>query len=383
VFILQSHRAERRRISMTQKNGSSDPSTDRNKILREILPAIQKNCDISDAHHSGLFSLCGLFLRLKDLYNWEQRNPPWNPTDKDRLLKWIDGKEALWLECHEYPYASLRLNGSTFHHFDHQKINRILNPAGFYYGAGYGRGLKPTFFLGTIKEKRHFQGYTIMILDRDLVCDLSFTPAQRQGKTIILRLDPLRFFLWAKMQETEQAEREAAALALDYYEWTPALPPDKQFEPIVQSEMETVLFHELGEAKDRTFPPNLWRSLLTRFPFSRIELVLRTLKDLLADTHPGGTLAYLVRERKPGSLAFYLANLKGLRRSLFPEIVQSINAFKETKDWSDIESARKKGRHRLIRQARRIGEPAAKWLPSEPEKFSDWMEREFFKPLGL
>jgi len=37
---------------------------DRALLLRELLPAVQRNCRISDATHSGFYSLCGLFLRL-------------------------------------------------------------------------------------------------------------------------------------------------------------------------------------------------------------------------------------------------------------------------------------------------------------------------------
>ncbi len=360
-----------------------DPSVDRDRILKEILPVIHKNCDISNAHHSGLFSLCGLFLRLKDQYNWENKNPPWNPTDKDQLLTWIDRKETLWLNCLDSSYEPIRINGHTFNYLNNQAVNQYLIPAGLYYGSGYGRGLKPTFFLGTVKEKRRVDGYTLIILDQDLACDLSPAPAQRQGRTIVIRLDPLRFFLWSKIQEIEHLEREGTDLALFYYGWDPSLPPATQLEPIVQSELETVLFHELGEARDRTFPQGLWRSLLVHFPLSRIELYLRTLKDLLADTHPGGTLNHIIREKKGGSVGFYLSNLKGLRQSLFPEIIAAIRQFKIHQGWTVIEKARKSGRDRMIFQARRIRALAETWMPSQPEKFFDRFELEFFKPLGL
>jgi hypothetical protein len=368
---------------MSDLKTTLDPSVNRDRILKEILPTIQKNCDISNAHHSGLYSLCGLFLRLKDQYNWEQKNPPWNPTEKDQLLTWIEGQETLWLNCLDSPYEPIRLDGHTYNCLNHQAVNQYLLPAGLYYGSGYGRGLKPTFFLGTVREKRLLYGFNIIFLERDLACDLSLAPAQRQGKTIVIRLDPLRFFLWSKIQEVDQLEREGTDLALDHYGWNPSLPPDIQMESVVRSEMETILFHELGEAKDRSISQTLWRSLLVRFPFSRIELYLRTLKDLLADTHSGGTLKYIIRQKKAGSLGFYLSNLKGLRRSLFPEIVKAIREFKIHGDWANIEKARKEGRERLVLQAHRIQYLAETSRPIQPEKFTNQIEQEFFKPLGL
>jgi Family of unknown function (DUF6866) N-terminal domain/Family of unknown function (DUF6866) C-terminal domain len=355
----------------------------RTAMLRQILATIRKNCTIADAHHSGLFSLCGLFLRLKDQYNWEQKRPPWSPTHHDRLLKWIDLKEALWLECLESPFEPLLINNHPFDCLDSRGINQHLVPLGLYYGAGYGRGLKPTFFLGTIKEKRLVHGYTVIILGQELACDLSQVPGQRQGKIIVLRMEPLRFFLWSKIQETEKFEREASTMALSYYGWNPKLSPDNQLDPILESELETVLYHELGEALDRGFPQGLWKKLISAFPFSRVELYLRTLKDLLADTHPRGTLNHIIGGQKAGSLAFYLSNLKGLRRALFPEMVPAIRQFRKEKDWSAVNRARKEGRNRLIVQARRIQELAERWMPARPKKFSDQFEQEFYKPLGL
>lgn len=368
---------------MSNPEGKNNPSALRKKILKQILPTIQKNCAISDAALSGLFSLCGLFFRLKDQYNWEQKNPPWSPTNKKRLLEWIDHKETVWLNCLDSPLEPIRINGRAFDYLNSRGINRILIPLGLYYGAGYGRGLKPTFFLGVVNQVRRCPPYTVIVLDHELACDLSLTPGQRQGKVIILRREALRFFLWSKIQETEQSEREATAKALFYYGWDPSLPPDRQLEVLVQSELETVLFHELGEAQDRTITRDLWRTLLDRFPHSRVELILRSLKDLLADTHPGGTLSHIIRERKAGALAFYLSNLKGVRRSLFPEMVAAIRQFTRQEDWSAVESARRTGRHRLLTQGNRLRELSKKISASSPDHFLAGFEEEFLKPLGF
>ena len=43
-----------------------------NRVARQILD----NCEISDAQHAGLYSTCGLALRLRDLYKWEHRLNP-------------------------------------------------------------------------------------------------------------------------------------------------------------------------------------------------------------------------------------------------------------------------------------------------------------------
>ena len=353
------------------------------EIIQQILPSIRNNCLIADAQHSGLYSLCGLFLRLKDQFNWEQGRPPWSPTQEDRLLEWIDRRESQWLSGFDTPFEPIVIGERKFDSLNSQAINHHLLPLGYYYGAGYGRGLKPTFFLGAVREKYCHFGFTIIVLDRELALDLSLTPALHQGRHIIIRTEPLRFFLWAKIQETEQFEREATAMALNFYGWDPKRSPEEQMGPILKAEAETILHHELGEALDRAFPRVLWKKLLMTFPFSRVELYLRTLKDLLADTHPRGTLAHIIRMRKAGSVAFYLSNLKGLRRSLFPEFPQAVRRFKEEEDFSSLEQVAREGRQRMLVQTRRIKELAGQTLPDRPEAFCQSFEREFFKPLGL
>ena len=53
---------------------------DPGNITRQVL----RNCEISDARHAGLFSICGLALRLRDLYKWEKGLDPWVEKDSSR-----------------------------------------------------------------------------------------------------------------------------------------------------------------------------------------------------------------------------------------------------------------------------------------------------------
>ncbi len=64
--------------------------------LKSLTRQVLQNCDISDAYHSGLYSICGLALRLRDLYKWEKQLPPWEERDSSEILDWIDAKETRW-----------------------------------------------------------------------------------------------------------------------------------------------------------------------------------------------------------------------------------------------------------------------------------------------
>ena len=118
--------------------------------IDSISSQVKHNCNISDAFHAGMFSICGLALRLRDLYKWEKGLPVWEESDSSEVLEWIEAKENRWEHYPENGFEELTINGRTFDSFDTVGINMILEPHHFFYGAGYARSLKPTFFLANI-----------------------------------------------------------------------------------------------------------------------------------------------------------------------------------------------------------------------------------------
>ena len=63
------------------------------------------------------------------------------------------------------------------------------------------------------------------------------------------------------------------------------------------------------------------------------------MKDLLADTNENGVLHYIMREKRAASLGFYVAFLDGLRKELFPELIDAFPEFVRTRSWQTIERA--------------------------------------------
>ena len=49
--------------------------------IDDITDQVLENCDIADARHAGLYSICGLALRLRDFYKLENRLSPWVEND--------------------------------------------------------------------------------------------------------------------------------------------------------------------------------------------------------------------------------------------------------------------------------------------------------------
>ena len=67
--------------------------------------------------------------------------------------------------------------------------------------------------------------------------------------------------------------------------------------------------------------------MLERFPQTRLELWVRTLKDALADVNDWGRLAYIVAEQRLPSLAVMLAWRPGLFPALLPEFAPAFQDF--------------------------------------------------------
>ena len=306
-------------------------------ITRQVL----HNCDISDAYHAGMFSICGLALRLRDLYKWEKGLPAWEESDSAEVLEWIETKENKWESHTENGFEELTIDGKTFDPFDTVGINAILEPHHVFYGAGYARSLKPTFFLADIAEKTNSGEHIIYTLGRELARDLLTIPALTQDDCVILRQESARLFIWDSIFYIKKSSRPALEFALDCCGLKDHQP--KALQPhlttILAALKETYIYHEIGELQDPDFDRDTWREVIAAFQYSPVEYLARAVKDLLADTNKFGTLPYIIREQKTAALAFYAAFLDGLAKKFFPELLTSFQEFTRTSDWEIIEQA--------------------------------------------
>jgi hypothetical protein len=306
-------------------------------LTRQIL----HNCDISDAQHAGLYSICGLALRLRDMYKWERRLNPWEEKDSSEILDWIGQKEQLWETLAEATYADLTIDGKRYNPFNTSKINAVLEPHRILYGAGYAYSLKPTFFLAEIENKDRANGYSVYTLGRELARDLLTLPALSQDNMILLRTESAKLFLWDQMVYIKKSSRPALQFALQQCGLKQQHPEALRLHlPIIlAAQKDNYIHHEIGEMRDTTFHSNIWREIIASYPHSPVELLSRALKDLLADTNEYGTLRYITQNRKNAGLGLYSAFLDGMQMELFPELRAAFNDFTQTRNWHMIEEA--------------------------------------------
>jgi hypothetical protein len=123
-------------------------------VVPTLLKEVSWNCQVASAGQAGYFSLCGLVLRLRQLYKWEHRLPPWEEPEPPLVLSWIEAKERSWDDLEGSGWRDLALGENAVNPFAVEALNDYLNPRGLAYGAGLSRGLAPTCFLGELLEVR-------------------------------------------------------------------------------------------------------------------------------------------------------------------------------------------------------------------------------------
>jgi hypothetical protein len=303
--------------------------------LSSIAGQVAGNCNVSDAQSAGLYSICGLALRLRDLFKWEKGLMPWEEPDPAVILEWIGDREELWEKIVEEPLAPLRVDGIRLDPFDTEAINRNLVPEGFYYGAGYAQSMKPTFFLAEIEDCCTVDGVPVFTLGRELARDLLTLPALSQNGQVLLRTEAARLYLWDQMFYIKKSGRTALACALRAC----GLPDPRpetircRLDDVFEAARPVYVYHEIGEVKNRVFDRKTWQEIVYAFAHSPVELLARTLKDLLADTDPAGTLPKLIEERRSAAVGFYAAFFDGLARAMLPGLRPAHARFVQDGDW--------------------------------------------------
>jgi len=353
---------------------------------KDLIEQVRHNCSISDCRYAGTYSVCGLALRLRDLYKWEKGLEPWVEEDSSVVLEWIGKKEDEWDKLEEQDFAGISVAGKTYDPFDVEGLNAILAPHGLFYGAGYVQGLKPSFLLAELAETRQVEGFPVYVLGREHARDLLTVPALSQGNSILIRKESARLFLWNLIFFLKKSSKEALRFALETHGIPDHHPQalKENFARVCDDEVEAYIYHEVGELKDTDFDREVWQNIIAVFPHTVIEFFVRALKDMLADTNDHGKLRYIVQQRRAASFALYAAFLDGLRRLLFPELVEAFREFKETGSWESVERARLSGygaareRARLVTEIFRLG---------KQKKDMAWAAKEIEKtvlgPLGL
>lgn len=352
--------------------------------LETITSQVKRNCNISDAKFWGEYSICGLLLRLRELYRSERGLRLWESIPHQEISEWMSEREILWKELKDKDLEDIIIGETAFRPFDVAGINAALKKKNLIYGAGYGLRMKPSFFLADLISRRTVNGYVVYIAGSEYARDLADYPGMVQDGVIFARVDTTKLLLWERFEELRFRDpKSPLAFAFSRYGITPdeklSEDVDKKVSLIALSELEIYIHHELGEAIEGKNLGNEWKKLLMDISGRKAEFFCRAIKDLISDTSEQGMIKYIIENRKEGSLGFYIVFLEGHRKLLFPEIVKAFEKFIESGDWELIEDARKAG----YKKARGYAERLLSIRRDNPDRtwVSEYIEREMINEV--
>ena len=313
-------------------------------MKERIIQDVKFNCDVSDARYWGYFSICGLLMRMRDLYRSEHSLQPWSVIRQEEISPWIARKEDRWPELESAEFCPVTCNGQEYDPFDVSGVNQALEPLCLVYGAGYALYKKPTFFLADLRSRQWVRDFDVHTSGHELARDLFAAPAMLQGRCIFLRLETLGEHLWdtyhaIRGKDGQHPAELMAGSGLSFGDGGEEA-FRSQLAAVAQRYSDILLHHELGEALE-DIPE--WADILSELQDRKVEYYLRSLKDLIADTSDHGPLRRIIESRDSGALLFFVFSMEGYRRSLFPELREAMRALSGDVGWSSLENVRTAG----------------------------------------
>jgi len=297
--------------------------------LSALIDTVQKNCTIADARHARDMTMCTFLLEMREYYRWEMEIPYGARLPKDELGDWLNARESLWDAVEEEDFAPLPLSATGIDPFEADDINRALIPLGLVYSSGLGHFRKPHFVLAELKRAEVREGVQVLVAGCEYARDLIAPPAAMRGGSIFLRMDAVRRLLWNKFEEWQWKEKDTAlGRAFAHYDFERNI--ERGLDRMAEAESEAMILHEIGEARAESLLGEAWNTMLGQLTSRHAELLARAVRDHLADCLV--TLPTLLEREAIGSLHFYLANLSGLRRALFPALPQAYESWLGSRD---------------------------------------------------
>lgn len=319
--------------------------------LASLSATVQRNCHISDARHARGYTLCTYLLKMREYYRWEQGYPFNAPLPKDELGDWITGREGLWEALEEDSFEPIRLEQGAVDPFETTAINRELTAKGLVYSGGYGNHAAPHFFLADLVRSEQRHGLPVLIAGREHARDMTAPPAMLLDGTLFIRRESMRRLLWEKIEEWRwKKHQDAMARAMSCYDFDADF--DLALERMTDNEVESALLHEVGEWRAEAHLGEDWPALLLAVSGSRGEIVARAVRDHLADCV--STLPTLLEQENVAGLHFYFANLKGMRRELFPELSEAYQRWVEGDQLQALRTQVQQGAQRWLETAHHL-----------------------------
>lgn len=301
-------------------------------LVDHLTRAVQRNCDIVDARHGGDLGMCTYLLKMREYFRWEKGFGFRDRLPHDEIGDWLSTREAYWATLLDADFADIRIDGAVFDPFDADGINHALEPQGLVYSGGLIGAGKPHFFLGHLERvETPGDGFSIRVCDRELARGLSAPPAMTRERSIFLRREALRRYLWERLEIWRwNSPKNALARAFACYDFASDL--EGALEAMTEKELQTALQHEIGEVQATALLGDDWHRMLGDVLGTPAELMARAVRDYVADCLC--TLPHLVAQGDEAPIHFFIGALTNMRKEIFPGLLR---AYEEWRDGGDLE----------------------------------------------
>ena len=349
--------------------------------LTSLIETVQHNCHIADARHAGDYTLCVYLLKMREMYRWENGIGFNKLLTTDDVGDWLTTREGLWDDIEEQEYKSLQIGKrdksdkeTIFEPFDNDLINTLLDEHKLVYNAGLGIRCRPHFFIADLEERQEHDDYTVFISGKEYARDMAAPAAMAQGNTVFIRRESLRRVIWEILDDAMVAGLDnPLTRTMRFYDFESD--SEKALDKMTEAEIKYVILHEIGEVKAgklldsalvKIGLKNNWNDMLTSLNRSHAEIMLRAIRDHLADSLT--TLPELlssenktnsktdnkketnkINERKEASLHFYFGNMTAMRKHLAPGLVDAYKHWHEKGDMSHLQSILNKSKDHWLK----------------------------------
>ncbi|MDH3218007.1 MAG: hypothetical protein OEO19_00615 [Gammaproteobacteria bacterium] len=286
--------------------------------LQPLLTAVQRNCHIADARYAGDYTLCVYLLKMREYFRWEKGYAFQDKLPEGDVGDWLRERENFWQTIEDESFTTLPVDGNCFDPFDNEAVNAALNPHGLVYSGGLGNQCTPHFFLGRLDHQERQPEFTVFVSENEYARDLTAPPAMALDNTIFVRRESLRRMIWEKIEEWRWHKKDnAMGRAIRDFDF--ASNTETALGHMTDMLFDSVLLHEKGEVLAGKLLGPEWEQMLASLPRSKSEIMIRAVRDLLADSLT--TLPGLLASGSDASLHFFFANLTNTRKYLFPAIM--------------------------------------------------------------
>ncbi|HSN20223.1 MAG TPA: hypothetical protein VLS49_06080 [Usitatibacter sp.] len=331
-----------------------------------LVATVRANCHISDARHAQSLTLCNYLLAMRELYRWERGLPPGEAPRRADVLAWIGERETLWEAVDGDAWHALPIGGEALDPFDVEAVNERLASEGLAYGAARGRFGKPHFFLGELEASEVRDGARVLHVGREYARDIDAAPAALQSSTVVVRRDAFERWLWLKAETWEAQGGGPMRAVLEAYGFSRQR--EDALRRMAEEQRETLILHELGEHAAGALLGAPWETLMAATDDRRTEILLRAVRDLLADCLVA--LPRLLASEGAAGLHFWFATFEGPRRVLFPRLAEAHAAWSRGAGPRALQEAVAAGREHWQRVALELaagGFPRARAAAEDPE----------------